>query len=144
MPLYREKSKYPSDVFEDILDSSDFNPIQFINQKFPTETSLDLLDTFLTGISSQISSLDEEISKAVQAQSKAGEQATRVLFLCNALVFVCLVTIFPSRISRKPKCQLESCLIKYMISKLRRRNLREWCKKYALVIKIYINSSLAS
>ena len=52
--------------------------------KFPffndilSESSLDGLDTFVVGISSQISTLDEEISKAVQAQSVAGKQASKV------------------------------------------------------------------
>lgn len=44
------------------------------------ESSLDGLDTFVVGISSQISTLDEEISKAVQAQSVAGKQASKVFF----------------------------------------------------------------
>jgi hypothetical protein len=43
------------------------------------ESSLDGLDTFVVGISSQISTLDEEISKAVQAQSVAGKQASKVI-----------------------------------------------------------------
>jgi hypothetical protein len=51
------------------------------------ESSLDGLDTFVVGISSQISTLDEEISKAVQAQSVAGKQASKVIsqthFLLN-------------------------------------------------------------
>lgn len=61
---------------DDPLDSDDFNCIAFINQKFPTEASLIDLDTFLVGIGSQISALDEEISKAVQSQSVAGVQAS--------------------------------------------------------------------
>jgi hypothetical protein len=55
------------------------------------ESSLDGLDTFVVGISSQISTLDEEISKAVQAQSVAGKQASKVIFqiyvLLNKLVY---------------------------------------------------------
>eukprot|EP01038_Epipyxis_sp_PR26KG_P011126 gene11126-14933_t len=62
---------------EDPLDSDDFDPIQYINQKFPTEASLDDLDTFIVGIGSQISALDEEISKAVQTQSVVGNQASK-------------------------------------------------------------------
>lgn len=62
----------------DLLDSSDFDPIQFINENFATEEDLDKLDTFVVGIGSQISALDEEISKAVQSQSTAGEQASKV------------------------------------------------------------------
>ena len=42
------------------------------------EESLEDLDTFLIGINSQIYVLDEEISKAVQAQNILGEQASKV------------------------------------------------------------------
>lgn len=63
----------------DPLDATDFDPVQFINQKFPSEKSLDDLDTFVVAISSQIATLDEEISKAVQSQSVAGQQASKVL-----------------------------------------------------------------
>jgi vacuolar protein sorting-associated protein 53 len=62
---------------EDTLDSSSFDPIAYINQKFPTENSLDEIDTFVLGVSCKITTLDDEISRAVQAQSRAGEQATR-------------------------------------------------------------------
>jgi len=64
-------------LIEDPLDSPDFDPIAFINQHFPTESSLDGLDTFVVGIASQITTLDEEISSAVQAQSVAGKQASK-------------------------------------------------------------------
>lgn len=49
------------------------------------ESSLDGLDTFVVGISSQISTLDEEISKAVQAQSVAGKQASKVISWIHVL-----------------------------------------------------------
>lgn len=62
---------------EDPLDSADFDAVQFINTNFPTEASLSSLDTFVLGIGSQISVLDEEISRAVQAQSCAGQQASK-------------------------------------------------------------------
>lgn len=64
---------------EDPLDSPNFDPVSYINQKFPSEASLDDVDTFVVAIGSKITALDDEISKAVQAQSRAGEQATRVL-----------------------------------------------------------------
>lgn len=67
---------------DDPLDSSDFDPVEFINQSFPDEASLDDLDTFVVGIGSQISTLDEEISRAVQAQSSAGQQASKVKSVC--------------------------------------------------------------
>jgi hypothetical protein len=62
---------------EDPLDSPQFDPIAYINQNFPTESSLDGLDTFIVGITSQISTLDEEISRAVHTQSVAGKQASK-------------------------------------------------------------------
>jgi vacuolar protein sorting-associated protein 53 len=63
---------------EDTLDSPNFDPIAFINQKFPNESSLNEIDTFVVGIGCKITTLEDEISKAVQAQSRAGEQATKV------------------------------------------------------------------
>eukprot|EP01041_Mallomonas_annulata_P011803 gene11803-24725_t len=72
-----QHGNFTTETVEDILDRTDFDPVKYINQKFPNEQSLDYLDTFLVGIGSQISALDDEISKAVQAQSKAGEQASR-------------------------------------------------------------------
>jgi vacuolar protein sorting-associated protein 53 len=64
-------------IDDSVLDSEDFDPIEFINRKFPTESSLDELDTFTLGISSQMSALDEELSKAVQSQIASGEQASK-------------------------------------------------------------------
>lgn len=64
-------------VEDDPLDASDFNPIDYLNCHFPTERSLDRLESFMTGIAVQIGGLDEEISKTVQAQSEAGHQAAR-------------------------------------------------------------------
>ena len=58
------------------LDAPDFDAVAFINKKFPTEESLGQLDTFIVGIGSQISVLDDEISRAVQAQSSANRQAS--------------------------------------------------------------------
>ena len=60
---------------------------------FCTESSLDGLDTFVVGISSQISTLDEEISRAVQAQSMAGKQASKVTDAIAEAAHVTLPTI---------------------------------------------------
>jgi hypothetical protein len=43
---------------EDLLDRSDFNPVDYINEYFPTESSLDILDTYLVGLNSKIATLD--------------------------------------------------------------------------------------
>ena len=68
---------------DDPLDRSDFNPIDYINEHFPTENSLDHLDTYMLGLNSKITALEEEISKSVQAQSSAGQQATKVILHFN-------------------------------------------------------------
>jgi chromosome segregation ATPase len=61
---------------EDPLDIIDFDPVQFINNKYPTEASLEDLDSFVLSIGKQINALDGDISKAVQSQSIAGQQAS--------------------------------------------------------------------
>jgi serine/threonine protein kinase len=63
----------------DPLDDNNFDVISFINSRFPTENSLNELDTYVIGIGSQISVLVDEISKAVQTQSVAGQQASKDL-----------------------------------------------------------------
>lgn len=62
---------------DELLDSEDFDAIQFINSRFPNEESLDDLDRFAVGVSAKIGAVDEEISRAVQSQSRAGQQASR-------------------------------------------------------------------
>ena len=61
----------------DPLDQADFDPVALVNQRFPTEASLEDLDAFALAIGAQVSTLDEEIAHAVQAQSLAGQQASR-------------------------------------------------------------------
>lgn len=60
----------------DPLSKPDFDSIAYVNSVFLDEASLSGLDTFLLGISTQISVLEDEISHAVQAQSLAGQQAS--------------------------------------------------------------------
>lgn len=62
---------------DDLLDNEEFDAIKFINGRFPSEESLDDLDQFVVGISAKIGAVDDEISRAVQSQSRAGEQASR-------------------------------------------------------------------
>ena len=55
--LFRGENRKPrvmADFLIDPLDSENFNAIDFINSKFPTEQSLEDLDTFSMGIGSQI------------------------------------------------------------------------------------------
>jgi len=60
----------------DVLDSQDFDAIAYVNKRFPNEQSLSDLDTFVVRVSSQISVLDEEISRAVQQQSLESQRAS--------------------------------------------------------------------
>jgi hypothetical protein len=64
---------------EDPLDRNDFDPVAYINEYFPTEESLDTLDTYMVGLNSKIGALEEEISKSVQTQSLVGQQTNQVL-----------------------------------------------------------------
>ncbi len=77
----------------DPLDSPDFDPIEYINQKFPTESSLEDLDTFADFINSQIALQDVELSRAIQTQSIAGKQGTQVLFLKFSLCKWCRILL---------------------------------------------------
>ena len=61
----------------DSLDRKDFDPVAYVNQHFPTEASLKRLEPFLARVDSNITQLDEEISRAVQAQAEAGERAAK-------------------------------------------------------------------
>jgi len=61
----------------DPLDQIGFDPVSLVNQRFPTEASLEDLDAFALAIGAQVSTLDEEIAHAVQAQSLAGQQASK-------------------------------------------------------------------
>lgn len=132
---------YWSSMFavEDPLDSADFDPVSFINQRFPTEASLDGLDTFVAAVNSQIATLDEEISKSIQTQSVSGKQATQVLCVAFAFIFFLLLQVIsPFRISLKLKLPFKSCLIK--LPKLSRKLLspRKWYQKYVLILSGWI------
>eukprot|EP00752_Nemacystus_decipiens_P002803 g2616.t1 len=62
---------------DDPLNAPEFDPVAYLNHQFPSERSLDRLDPFMANTAQQISDLDEEISRTVQAQSEAGHQATK-------------------------------------------------------------------
>jgi hypothetical protein len=67
-----------NDSIVDPLTSSNFDVIAYINNRFPNEQSLNELDKYSNEINSKINLLDEELSRAVQAQSKDGEQGSKV------------------------------------------------------------------
>jgi vacuolar protein sorting-associated protein 53 len=56
---------------------ADFDAIVYINQHFPTESSIKRLEPFVQRVNNNIAQLDEEISCAVQAQAEAGERAAK-------------------------------------------------------------------
>ena len=71
---------FPIIIFKmnaDPLELVGFDPVTFINNAFPDEESLQNLDTFTEGMSSQIAVLEEEISRTVQTQSLQGQQASK-------------------------------------------------------------------
>lgn len=54
--------------------------------RFPTEASLDDLDTFAISIESKISAVEDSLSKAVQNQSRIGHQASKDLASAQASI----------------------------------------------------------
>lgn len=58
--------------------SENFDVIAFINHKFPNEASLNELDSYVVDVGSKIVILEDELSKAVQSQSRDGEQGSKV------------------------------------------------------------------
>uniref|UniRef100_A0A7S1XQR9 Vps53 N-terminal domain-containing protein n=1 Tax=Phaeomonas parva TaxID=124430 RepID=A0A7S1XQR9_9STRA len=61
------------------LDREDFDAVEYINLRFPTEHSLSLLPPYASEVQSRIATLDGELSAAVAAQSHAGLTASRDL-----------------------------------------------------------------
>lgn len=55
------------DVEEDELDDPDFDPVAYINAKFPNEDALQGIDAFLILSGKQAAALDEEILESVRA-----------------------------------------------------------------------------
>ena len=62
----------PSD---DPLDAADFDPVAYMNAKFPTEESLGSIDAFYDELDARSKSLNEEILQTVRAQTSAGSSA---------------------------------------------------------------------
>eukprot|EP01084_Bolivina_argentea_P196729 337236_1 len=61
----------------DPLDSDSFDPVQYLNGIFPSESSLGQLDEYANKISDQIEDLDSRMSAAVQEQAEAGQKAVK-------------------------------------------------------------------
>ncbi|GBG26143.1 Vacuolar protein sorting-associated protein 53-like [Hondaea fermentalgiana] len=59
----------------DALDDADFDPVAFVNDRFPDEKSFALLDPFLSRLRSQVGTLDVAVFEAVKAQSTQAERS---------------------------------------------------------------------
>jgi methyl-accepting chemotaxis protein len=63
----------------DPLDSKDFDPIDYINQLFPTEQSLAGIDDTMTRMKVKVQGLDEEIRTIVRGQADMGHDGRQAL-----------------------------------------------------------------
>lgn len=99
-----------------VLDSDDFDPIDYINKRFPTENSLEDLDTFSLGLSSQMAALDEELSRAVQSQTASGEQASKEI----AEAQVCIDELFNKISDIKAKASQSERMVQEICSDIKK------------------------
>ena len=79
---------FPSD---DPLDAPDFDPVDYINEMFPTEQSLVNLDDVLSDYKCKIHVIDEDMRRIVRGQTNVGEDAAASLEeaqVCNSSVFI--------------------------------------------------------
>eukprot|EP00879_Flechtneria_rotunda_P008030 GHRR01008412.1.p1 GENE.GHRR01008412.1~~GHRR01008412.1.p1 ORF type:complete len:961 (+),score=374.37 GHRR01008412.1:225-3107(+) len=65
--------KSPFQRKTDVFDSEEFDPVKFVNQIYPDESSLGDLDKFIDMLRKQVKAVDKEIFQAVRSQS--GTQA---------------------------------------------------------------------
>jgi len=59
----------------DALDDADFDPVAFVNDRFPDEKSFALLDPFLARLRSQVGTLDTAVFEAVKTQATQAEHS---------------------------------------------------------------------
>lgn len=76
-------AQFPS---SDPMDRPDFKVIDWINDQFPTEESLDKIDDVMETIKDRISKVDAEIIAAVSTQVKAGAQGKEELHKANTTI----------------------------------------------------------
>ncbi len=74
--MYLSLQVFPS---SNPLDKRDFNPVEYINELFPSEQSLAGIDDRVTTIRVQINQLDEEIRTIVRGQADAGHDGRQSL-----------------------------------------------------------------
>eukprot|EP00762_Andalucia_godoyi_P002399 ANDGO_02798.mRNA.1 Vacuolar protein sorting-associated protein 53 A len=65
--------------YDDILVNENFDPVDYINKQFPSEQSLQNLDTFITKAKVQLFRLNRELLGAVRKQSLSAYQAEKDL-----------------------------------------------------------------
>lgn len=68
------------------FDTPNFNGIEFINSRFPTDASLDELDEYTTQLQKKVLLINEEILTAVRKQASVGAQATKDLHEAKAAI----------------------------------------------------------
>lgn len=66
------KAVLPSD---DPLDSPDFDPVEYINNRFPTERSLDGLDSFIVEVRQKLRASESRLLDAVKVQATTASKA---------------------------------------------------------------------
>lgn len=71
---------------EDPLDAPDFDPVAFINAKFPDENSLEGVGTYAQEIEARISGLDRDIYQAIRDQAVSGKQASQGIADCKVAI----------------------------------------------------------
>lgn len=59
----------------DAFDATDFDPVEYLNSRFPDEASLQALPTFITETQSRLRQSETELLKAVEAQAANGATA---------------------------------------------------------------------
>jgi hypothetical protein len=78
----------PNDVF----DSPFFDPVEYINQLFPNEQTLnESLETFALKVKRKIRNVDEDILSSIRRQSTAGIQAKKDLEDAKSTIQVILM-----------------------------------------------------
>ena len=99
---------FPSD---DPLDAPDFDPVDYINEMFPTEQSLVNLDDVLSDYKCKIHVIDEDMRRIVRGQTNVGEDAAASLEeaqVCNSQRSIrgelVSVTLFILVLSRMNPC----------------------------------------
>ena len=91
----KELLKYPDEVqaaineifpSDDPLDTPDFDPVDYINELFPTEQSLVNLDDVLSDYKCKIGVIDEDMRRIVRGQTNVGEDAAASLEEAQAAI----------------------------------------------------------